>query len=333
MSTITEPAVPAAVWDSAAARIEVLGRLGRGGQGRVHATADGRAVKFLGSVDADGLHARLAIPADRFLDQRTGHRWAVWPESAVSASAADGELLGYVMAAAGGQPLLAYLGPAARLSARVECSPRFIVRTAVHLAAACWWCDEIAAVTAIDLHPGNVVVNSLTARVTLLDADGMSIDGTARLVLPDVAPPEQLLSQPMSATASGRWALAIVVVQLLLDGADPFGGVPHDDDAPGWTSATNIKVGWSWVLDPAGGSGPISVDARTLLGPELMALVEQAFGAGRDDPSVRPSARDWALALDAYDRSLVSCKGPGRHVHRGALDRCPWCAAMSGGTP
>ena len=159
----------------------------------------------------------------------------------------------------------------------------------------------------VDLKPVNAYVYRDTFFVALLDCDGFSVRGTsgerfpAHQYTPDYIAPEALVEKlaPESlGEAQDRFALAVVVFQLLNGGVHPFQGVP----APGVPvppSTTERMTRWMYaygrqpnpLLHPSPWSIHESFDDAT------RDLFDRAFGA---DPAARPDAGEWRRHLARY---------------------------------
>jgi TonB family protein len=188
----------------------------------------------------------------------------------------------------------------------------------------------------IDMKPQNIRVKRGTYEVSLLDCDGFSIvglDGTrysATLLSTDYISPEAYrgrTSPIQLGEAQDRYALAVLIFQLLNRGVHPFQGIIQNGiDGP----ATNDEKA-AQGLYPHG----IVADARIqprpssihhLLDDELRALFDQAF---IKEPEKRPSALDWTKKLrslcqpDALARCTKEPNNPKHISFRGK--ECPAC--------
>ena len=217
----------------------------------------------------------------------------------------------------------------ARRAARLPDAYRNRVAAAANLATA------VAALHAqgdhvVDLKPSNVHVYRGSFYVALLDCDGMSVAGrggerfpahqyTDGYIAPEAlrakARPEDL------GEAQDRFALAVVVFQLLNRGLHPFQGVP----APGVDVPTTDSERVAAGLYPYGRGGALSPPPRSLYrGFDLATqrLFDRAFagGAGR-----RPSAREWRAHLRGLlDGGLRACKVDAEHARFGERP-CAMC--------
>ena len=188
----------------------------------------------------------------------------------------------------------------------------------------------------VDLKPSNVHVYRGSFYVALLDCDGMSIaapGGAGRFpahqytdgyIAPEAlrarAKPEAL------GEAQDRFALAVLVFQLLNRGLHPFQGVPAPGADVPTTDGERVAAG----LYPygRGGKGALSPPPRSLYAGFDLAtkqLFDRAFagGAGR-----RPSAAEWWAHLRGLlDSGLRPCEADADHARFGERP----CAMCEGG--
>lgn len=189
----------------------------------------------------------------------------------------------------------------------------------------------------VDLKPVNLRFYRDTLTIAMLDCDGFSIQGKgeryrAEQFTTDYLAPEcqnkgvQAGAEP----AQDRFALAVVIFQLLNFGIHPYSGKPANAqvaaDIPG-----RIRDGYyAYGVKRHKAIAPNVTSGHALMPPELRALFDRAFGkAGH----ARPSATDWAqllrsLALrhaDPAENAIVVCKVNPEHQHFAGLG-CAACA-------
>jgi len=188
----------------------------------------------------------------------------------------------------------------------------------------------------IDMKPQNIRVLLGSHGVTLLDCDGFSIAGSdgkrypAELLSSDYISPEAYRNKTLPSQLGeeqDRYALAVILFQLLNGGTHPFQGIINES---GITAATNDEKAEQGLYphgikpDPRITPRPQSI--HFLLDDGIRALFNAAF-IGRVNQ--RPTARDWAHLLDTLLRSkaLTRCdKEPFDLGHmRFAGKPCPAC--------
>jgi DNA-binding helix-hairpin-helix protein with protein kinase domain len=210
-----------------------------------------------------------------------------------------------------------------------EADFRFIVEVATNLAAAVEVVHQSDIVIG-DLNESNVLV-SPQAQVRLIDSDSFQFtegDITFQnfLAKTEYLAPElhgRDLHTHARTADHDRFALAILIFQLLMLGRHPFAGRPSADVDISLEEA--IRRGWyvfgqqnsGELLPPAG----LAINS---LSPALQDLFERAFALDR--PNGRPTAAEWEAALSDYSQSFVACPAHAKHVYGGHLDACPWCS-------
>ncbi len=256
------------------------------------------------------LDAMLAAPPEGRVAEHDGRRVVqlAWPEALLERAdepvAEDGPPVGppaglvlprVDLADAALLELL--LSPRARRSAGLPEGYRFRVAAARNLAAA------VASLHAaghhvVDLKPANVHVYRETGFVAVLDCDGFSVAGpdderfpahqyTDGYIAPEAlrasARPEDL------GEAHDRFALAVVVFQLLNGGLHPFQGVPRTGaDVPA-TNGERVAAG----LYPYGDDGRLTPPPSSrydAFDPTTRAFFDRAFDG---PPDQRPTAEAW----------------------------------------
>lgn len=159
-----------------------------------------------------------------------------------------------------------------------------------------------------DLNESNVLISS-AGDVVLIDTDSFQVralrDGKVITYRSPVGKPDYTAPeiQGMSfhtvdrSFEHDRFALAVLIFQLLMDGRHPYAGRwLGSDDAP--TLEKSIRQGHfpysrpSAVMQP-----PPQAPALSALEPGLAALFERAFGATAISFLNRPSGEEWAVLL------------------------------------
>jgi TonB family protein len=188
----------------------------------------------------------------------------------------------------------------------------------------------------IDCKPQNIRVFRRNHVVTLIDCDGFSVNGKgnrfpAELLSTDYIAPEAQLQNSSPAELNefqDRYALAVILFQLLNRGTHPFQGILSDNSISANTNDEKAAL----KLYPHGTHlnpkiKPRPQSTHHLWPAETRALFDQAFTS--TFPSGRPSASVWAKHFDTLlaTKTLVRCdKFPGdtEHIRFRDLD-CPAC--------
>jgi hypothetical protein len=172
-----------------------------------------------------------------------------------------------------------------------------------------------------DLNPQNVLV-SVETLLTLVDTDSFQIRSNRGEVLPckvgvrEYLPPEYDGTAAMS-PASDHYSLAVLTFRLLMLGEYPVTSSERDAVING--DATSIHpAGVGGTARP--GAVPFDVLPRN-----LQDLFKKCFGPGLVDPRERPTALEWADALDQSEKDLRECQSVASHRFSSARQKCPWC--------
>jgi hypothetical protein len=176
----------------------------------------------------------------------------------------------------------------------------------------------------VDLKPVNLRFYKRSLYMAMLDCDGFSIQGhgerfEAPQYTPDYLAPEFHLCELNAAgeAQQDRFALAVVVFQLLNFGIHPFTGRPQSAHVP-----TDIpaRIAGRWYAYGTKANPqllPNVTSGHAAMPSELRILFDRAFGD--DAPSRRPSADEWSDLLRGYaqraEGKLVPCEREASHQH------------------
>ncbi|WP_338678609.1 hypothetical protein OPV09_14905 [Janthinobacterium sp. TB1-E2] len=186
----------------------------------------------------------------------------------------------------------------------------------------------------VDLKPVNLRFYRDSLYIAMLDCDGFSIQGHAerfpaeQFTADYLAPEFQRKGMPAGTEmAQDRFALAVVIFQLLNFGIHPYSGRPGNaqvaTDIPG-----RIRDGcYAYGVKRHKQLAPNATSGHALMPPELRAMFDRAFS--QSPKPQRPSAADWAQLLRGYaqrsDGKLVVCGVNAEHQHFAGLG-CAACA-------
>lgn len=183
----------------------------------------------------------------------------------------------------------------------------------------------------VDLKPVNLRFYPKSLYMAMLDCDGFSIQGEGERFKAPQYTPEYMAPefQADGITVLGeeqqdRFALAVIVFQLLNFGIHPFTGRPSSERVPTDIPGRIAGRFHAYGLRPNAHLRPSLVSGHLAMPMELRQLFDRAF----DGPGIlRPSALEWASALRGYaQRSrlrLATCRDDGEHQHFAGLP----CAA------
>jgi DNA-binding helix-hairpin-helix protein with protein kinase domain len=202
----------------------------------------------------------------------------------------------------------------------------------------------------IDLKPVNLRFYRRSLHIAMLDCDGFSIKGNSeRFPAPQFTPeylaPEfqieglsagagdqasrqarQPNNEQSQEESQDRFALAVVIFQLLNFGIHPFTGRPTSERVPTDIPGRIAHHCYAYGVRPNPEMGPNPASGHTAMPAELRLLFDRAFGAVG---MARPSADDWVSRLRAYGRRstglLIACQANAHHQHFAGLP-CAACA-------
>ena len=222
-------------------------------------------------------------------------------------------------------------GPKSRRAEFPHADWRFLVRAAANLARAFAIVHETSTVVADVSHDDVLVAQD--ARIRLIDCDSFQVQSGDRRFLcevgvPTFTPPE-LQGRPFAEvvrTANhDNFGLAILVFHLLFMGRHPFAG--RFLGRGEMTIEQAIGEGrFAYGADAAGAQieQPPGTPPLGIVSEPVAVMFEQAFALSGAKAG-RPTAQQWATALDALERNLRQCSSSPMHWHQAGLSACPWC--------
>lgn len=308
--------------------------LGRGGEASVYAAGGGLAAKIYHAPTRDHeqkLRCMIARPPRD--PMRPPFRSIAWPVELLHADP-GGRVVGFLMPqVTGGRSIGEFFNP---LERRKQCPLfdwRYLHQTARNLACAFQALHDHGYVIG-DVNDRNIAVTK-TALVTLLDTDSFQVPDTdtgavyrCGVVTPRYTPPElgrAGFGIVDRTPEQDRFGLAVLLFQLLMEGTHPFAGVFHGAGEPAPEEQRIVAGHFPYALrrgpySPRPGAPPFDGLDRT-----LQALFQRCFADGDADPSARPDARTWMLALEGARDRLRTCARNRRHLHADHEEACPWC--------
>jgi hypothetical protein len=188
----------------------------------------------------------------------------------------------------------------------------------------------------VDLKPVNLRFYRQSLYMAMLDCDGFSIQGKgerfeAPQITPDYLAPE---FHGRALTGAGeaqqdRFALAVVIFQLLNFGIHPFTGRPTTERVPTDIPGRIAGRWYAYGLRPNPSLQPSPSSSHATMPGELRALFDRAF---EGNAATRPSADEWGAVLREYAQrstaKLVSCQRDHSHQHF-AGQPCAACARVT----
>ncbi len=212
------------------------------------------------------------------------------------------------------------------------------IAVAKNVAAAVHNVHEIHQVIG-DLNPENILVNPSDGMVTLVDTDSYHISDSRRTYRCEVGMPEYVAPElqgihfpsaplPTYTETTDRFALAVLIFALLMNGAHPFACKIISGSSSKFQPIDNMQKGYC-AFFPETCSGNMDIPryapSITSLPDGIQKLFKRAFIEGRRDSSVRPSAEEWYNELERLEDNLKTCLKNNQHIYYYGAKDCPWC--------
>jgi len=303
--------------------------LGRGGEGSTftlrkqpdriaklyHQAPEARhreKLQVLSALKAPALRKVAALPEDVLVDRR-------------------GALAGFVMPRViDAKPLHMLVTPQDRLQHFPHLAYKHLVQIAANVARA-MAAAHAAGIVVADVNTSNMLVRP-DGTVRLIDCDSVQIGDGRRhrcaVAMEDYLAPElhgrTLANRPRS-ESHDAFALAIIILQLLLMGRHPHSGagLPIPDAIRARRHLLERRRSGRPLRDIIG-FAPEAVLSR-----DIIAATRTAFEV-RWRTSRRPTPQDWIRLLDRLASELVQCPRNLQHQYRRQSRSCPWCDIEQG---
>ena len=321
---------PPIVVDGAGRLLKLGPKLGQGGEGAVFELEGepGIAAKIhhqpLTPLRAEKIRVMAAMRTDQI------DRLAAWPTSLLSLP--SGLPIGLTMPKVTGHKDIHQLySPKSRRTEFTGADWRFLIRVAANLSRAVATIHDASSVIA-DINHSGVLVGQ-DARVRLIDCDSFQIVDGGRTYLCDVGvptftPPELqglLFAEIVRTPNHDNFGLAVLIFLALFMGRHPFAGrylglgeMPIERAIGEGRFAYGADCASFQMERPPG------VPSLAIVSPAVAALFERAFARESRDRG-RPTAAEWADALESLEGQLRQCTFSPAHWHFGGVQACPWC--------
>ena len=229
-------------------------------------------------------------------------------------------------------------GPKSRLQDFPRADWCFLVHAAANIAKSFALVHDANCVIG-DVNHGSIMVGT-DAKVSLIDCESFQVEVDGRQYFCEVgietfSPPElQGVSSYKNIVRTANFdnfGLAVMIFHLLFMGRHPFAGkfngpanmpIPEAIKECRFPYSANHKA---MQMDRPPGTPPLS-----FVGSEVAHLFETAFSRATVIGG-RPTARDWAAALQRLEGNAKQCSVSKGHWHPGHLSACPWCAMEAQG--
>lgn len=190
-----------------------------------------------------------------------------------------------------------------------------------------------------DLNPENILVNPNDGMVTLVDTDSYHISDSNRTYRCGVGMPEFVAPElqgihfpsaplPTFTPESDRFALAVLIFALLMNGAHPFSCKVISGSSSKFQPIDNMQNSKCAFFPDSRSSNmdiPRYAPDLSSLPDNIQKLFRRAFVAGHSTPSLRPSAEEWYNALEQLEDNLKTCLKDAQHIYYYSAKECPWC--------
>ena len=340
---------PRFVWSQTTERIllhpdNILGRGGEGVVYRLPSHPDLVAKVYHPDKLTSDTIKKLEVMIDyppRTEDEQSGNLYVAWPKHLVCDGA--GNAIGFTMPKVDKKSsLFDYFNPSHRKKNAQHANYVSLCKVAQSLAKSL---DELHGRGYVvgDINESNAYIVE-GDHVTLIDSDSFQVrdyQTTPTTIYrctvgkPEYTPPEL---QGMSfknierAPFHDRFALAVVIYQLLMEGSHPFRGIYQGAGEPPKVEAY-ISRGYflhSRVRNVPLAPTPAAVPWDSLH-PSIRELLIRCFDRGHANPQSRPEAKEWSIALEEAMKDLRQCHVNPNHWYFGNKlsargMNCTWCA-------
>ena len=207
-----------------------------------------------------------------------------------------------------------------------------------------------------DLSYKNVLVDPISGNACIIDADELVVPGkydAGVLGTPDFIAPEVMATRELKlgdpnkklpSINTDRHALAVLIYMYLLNRHPLRGGKVWDID-PAKDEAMSMGEKALFIEHPTDKTNRVKPDQLgkaelpqgdpnrlpyTICGPYLKKLFDRAFIDGLHNPSARPTAQEWEVALVKTCDLVQPCQNPKCEAHWYVFDnttkpKCPFC--------
>lgn len=188
----------------------------------------------------------------------------------------------------------------------------------------------------VDLKPVNLRFYRQSLYMAMLDCDGFSIQGRGerfhapQFTIDYLAPEFQKNGiRKASEEPQDRFALAVIVFQLLNFGIHPYSGRPASDRVPTDLPGRIAGHWYGYGVSANGSIAPNPSSGHVAMPTELRLMFDRAFGR---NAALRPAAAEWSSLLRGYatrsSRRLATCSKQTAHQHFAGY-ACAACARES----
>lgn len=333
-------------------------QLGRGGEGVVYSLKGNDSMvakiyndnKFHNRTERSNLEEKLkTMIAMNIPSCINGVTYLAWPKDILYDRRS---MKGFIMPAIDTRYKLYDIYRGGSNSRRDNVYPNYTWKYSVQFAYHLSWIVEYLHMYNIvigDFNQNNIVVDTKNNTIVLIDCDSFDITNTktgqhfpCTVGLPEMLAPELQdvgsLTKGKFSKESDYFSLAIHIFRLLMNNADPFGGIITMD---GSASLSDIPVNkailngeCAYVREVPNKKIPDWSLPIEMLPEEIITLFDKTFHYtalnAKRRISNRATAKEWRIALEPYGKAepnprLGRCSVDSRHVYPSHNKFCPWC--------
>jgi DNA-binding helix-hairpin-helix protein with protein kinase domain len=324
----------AQIYDSNGREVRLGTELGRGGEGAVFELPGTNNVakvylKDLAPDKSEKLSLMASIASPDLL------RFSGWPTAILKNR--RGTVVGFAMSRVSplSKEIHRLYSPKSRRSDFPNASFKFLIHAGTNTARAFASVHSRGHVIG-DVNHGNILVSD-KGIVTLIDCDSYQVTvGGKRFLcgvgVPTYTPPELQdgsFEDVIRTPNHDCFGLAVLIFHLLFMGRHPFAGrFLGSGDMSIERAIEEFRFSFSTqqqrthMLPP-----PHTLELAEVTAP-VAALFETAFSPSAVSGG-RPSAADWAVALDTLQTNIRQCSANLAHFYASSLRSCPWCRIES----
>ncbi|MEC4817471.1 MAG: tetratricopeptide repeat protein [Scytonema sp. PMC 1069.18] len=313
--------------------------LGRGGEACIYTvqTDTSLVAKIYhkpNQTQARKLEVMLAYPPEN-PTASLGHISIAWPVEVLRSVDGNSSVIGFLMPRIRGmRPIIDFYNPRTRRQHCPLYSYQYLLRTARNLAAA-FGALHASGYCVGDVNESNILVGD-TALVTIVDTDSFQVRDPENGIVyrcpvgkPEFTPPElqnKTFAECDRTFGHDLFGLSVLIFQLLMEGTHPFSGIYQGVGDPPTYEVRIAQGHFTYSQKKRVPYLPTPIAPPwEILHPSLQDLFIRCFEDGHTNPSLRPSAQTWLLALAEAENSLVTCTSNPQHRYSSHLDKCPWC--------
>jgi hypothetical protein len=313
-------------------------KIGAGGEAGVFAVSGSANLVAKIYHRPETQHARkieaMLSSAPKNLNNVSSRIAIAWPVDLLLAARGNQNFVGFLMPRIAAQrSIIEVYNPLSRKRLDPSFNYSCLLRAAGNLAAAVSALHQDYCVIG-DLNETNTWVGR-DSRITLIDCDSFQVRDArtgetfrCNVGKAEYTPPElqgERFSEVYREREHDLFGLAVLIFQLLMEGTNPFAGVPLNSDEESVIGDRIARGHFPYGTKYAPYRPPPFAPPFSALHPSLQTLFLQCFETGYERPNKRPSALVWEDTIHKAEVLLKTCARNRNHVYCDHLISCPWC--------